>query len=111
MFEYRLSSWPDLPSQFDRVGYRRALSDMSQRYVSVARLAQTSGLPRGELLRLIETLETSGALMRRERAVPGLFRALGRAGEWLESALGIDPTVKVAPIRSHRSDRRSERRH
>jgi hypothetical protein len=110
MFEYRLTSWPELPAQFDRVGYRRALSTMSQRFVSVAHLAQSSGLGRGDLLRLITLLESCGALARRERQGHRLFGALGRAGEWLESALGMQPPPP-RHLRPLRADRRDSPRH
>ena len=101
MFEYRLTAWPDLPAQFDRVGYRRAISDMSHRYMTVPMLVQASGLSRAELLRLIEALESRAALTRRARQPSGFFSALGRAGGWLESALGIRPSrsPQLRPIR------------
>jgi hypothetical protein len=101
MFEYRLTAWPDLPPQFDRVGFRRALSDMSHRYMTVPMLVQSSGLARSDLLRLIEALEGRSALVRRPRPPAGFFGALGRAGGWLEAALGIRPapSAQLRPIR------------
>lgn len=101
MFEYRLTAWPDLPAQFDRVGYRRALSDMSHRYMTLPMLAQASGLSRSDLLKLIHLLESRAALTRRARTRRGFFGALGRAGDWLESALGIQPprSAQLRPIR------------
>ena len=42
MKEHRLAAWPDLGPQHRRTAYRRLLSDMSQRHVSLAELCARS---------------------------------------------------------------------
>lgn len=64
--EYRLASWPELSPAHHLTAYRRMLSEMSQRYVSMAQLIESSGLRRSVIKRFLETLEASGQLMVRE---------------------------------------------
>lgn len=87
MKEYRLAAWPDLPAPYHRTAYRRMLSDMSQRYVSLARLVASSGLARGEVRGFIQMLESHGLLSEREGATPdSLFGSLRPLG-WIRRAL------------------------
>jgi predicted DNA-binding ArsR family transcriptional regulator len=66
MKEYRLKSWPELPAAFRRTVYRRLLSDLSQRHMSVAALRQRSGLSTSDVRSLMHYLETEGLLDERE---------------------------------------------
>lgn len=77
MQEYRLTAWPDLDAPFQRMAYRRMLNDMSQRHVSLARLAAVSRLPREEVDRFVQMLEARGQVERRDG---GRFRG---AFAWL----------------------------
>jgi len=56
MKQYRLTAWPELRAPFQRTAYRRILNDMSQRYVSLAELALTSGLRRREVRLFVDML-------------------------------------------------------
>ena len=78
MKEYRLSAWPDLDASHERMAYRRMLSDMSQRHVTLAQLCARSGLPRHEVTRVRRACSVSRGLVdrsARRRAVPMLFAA------------------------------------
>lgn len=63
MKTYRLVSWPDLPAEFQRTAFRRALSELSMREVSVEHLLNASGLKRSELVALLERLEGQDLLV------------------------------------------------
>ena len=56
MKEYRLVAWPQLRPPFDRIAYRRMLSDMSHRHMSVTQLAECSGIRRHEVRAFLMTL-------------------------------------------------------
>lgn len=56
MKEYKLLSWPDLPAEFRRTGYRRLLSDLSQRHMSEALLMKRDGLKPAEVRSLLQFL-------------------------------------------------------
>lgn len=87
MKEYRLAAWPDLDAFHNRIAYRRMLSDMSQRHVSLAQLAARSGLPRQDVTRFLEQLEARGLVTQREGggATEQFFHPLR---SWLRRALG-----------------------
>lgn len=63
--QYRLASWPELSPAHHRTAYRRMLSEMSQRYVSLTQLVNTSGLRKPEVKHFLEALEASGRLQTR----------------------------------------------
>lgn len=69
MKEFKLVSWPELPSEFQRTAHRRALSNLSQRFMSAQRLATCSGLAKAEVRGLLDELQHRGALVERERAL------------------------------------------
>ena len=88
MKEYRLAAWPDLAAPYHRTAYRRMLSDMSHRYVSLAQLAARSGLGRHDVRQFIEMLESHGLVSHREGAPDdSLFGSLRPLGGWLRRAL------------------------
>ena len=92
MKEYRLAAWPDLAAPYHRTAYRRLLSDMSHRHVSLAQLAATSGLARHEVRQFIEMLESHGLIAQREAApADSLFGSLRPLGGWLRRALAAAP--------------------
>ena len=88
MKQYKLAAWPDLPATFHRTSYRRMLSDMSHRYVTVQQLMASSGSTRMEVRLFLQTLAERGLL--REREVIGeddsLFGSLLPLG-WIRRAL------------------------
>jgi hypothetical protein len=89
MKEYRLSGWPKLPASLDRIAYRRMLSDMSHRHVTLAQLGVSSGVRRQEVRAFLEMLGADGLLVERESAAPdSLFEALRPLGGWFRRAWG-----------------------
>jgi hypothetical protein len=92
MKEYRLVAWPQLRSPFDRIAYRRMLSDMSHRHMTLSQLIECSGIRRHEVRSFIEMLETRGLIAQREGVVPdSLFGSLRPLGGWLRRALAAQP--------------------
>jgi hypothetical protein len=83
MKEYRLLSWPELPTEYKLTAHRRVLSDMSQRHMSIAHLSEMSGLKKSELKGLLELLDARGVLEERVGTAPDSFLdSIGRFG-WL----------------------------
>lgn len=66
MKEYRLVSLPDLGSSFDKIAFRRILSDLSHRHLSFSELVRSSGLRRQEVRRLLDALDALALLESRE---------------------------------------------
>jgi hypothetical protein len=107
MNEFRLSGWPDLPSGFDRIGYSRALSQLSHRYLTLEQVVKVSGLSRSQAHDLIDMLGDQGCLVK--RGVPGMTAAsmLHRAVQRLAEMLGVVPewrgkgTVQRVRIDTH----------
>lgn len=88
MKEYRLAAWPDLAAPYHRTAYRRMLSDMSQRFVGVDKLAAKSGLGRAEVRQFLEMLDARGLLWQREAVVAdSLFGSLRPLGGWLRRTI------------------------
>lgn len=88
MKEYRLAAWPQLRPPFDKIAYRRMLSDMSHRHMTLAQLVECSGVKRHEVRTFLDMLEAGGLLAERDAAVPeSLFGSLRPLGGWLKRAL------------------------
>jgi hypothetical protein len=88
MKEYRLVAWPQLRPPFDRIAYRRMLSDMSHRHMSLAQLAECSGIRRHEVRSFLDMLDAQQLIAERESAVAdSLFGSLRPLGGWLRRAL------------------------
>ena len=62
MKEYKLLSWPDLPAEFRRTGFRRLLSDLSQRHISESSLLKRDGVKPAEVRALLQFLATRNVL-------------------------------------------------
>ena len=91
MKEYRLAAWPELASPFQSTPYRRMLSDLSHRYVTLPQLAEASNLRRNEVRGFLDMLEMRGLLIERESVVPdSLFWSLRPLGGWLRRAISSD---------------------
>ncbi len=94
MKEYRLVSWPELSEPFRRTAYRRMLTDMSHRFMSMPQLIDCSGLNRSMVRQFVEMLELRKLLIERESAAPeSLFGSLRPLGGWLKRA--------IAPAQHH----------
>jgi hypothetical protein len=83
MKEYKLSAWPDLPASFHRTSYRRMLSDMSHRFVTVQQLMAGSGASRLEVRMFLQMLAERGLLAEREAE----RNPVASLGSWLRRAL------------------------
>ncbi|HEX4234606.1 MAG TPA: hypothetical protein VH041_09865 [Caldimonas sp.] len=65
------------------------MSEMSQRYVSVAKLVEVSGLKKGELRAFIEMLDGRAVLADRDTTAPDSFLdSIRPLGGWLRRAIG-----------------------
>ncbi len=88
MKEFRLAAWPQLRAPFDRIAYRRMLSDMSHRHMTLAQLVDASGIRRHEVRRFLEMLGARGVILERDAAPAySLFGSLGPLGGWLRRTL------------------------
>jgi len=88
MKEYRLAAWPQLRAPFDKIAYRRMLSDMSHRHMTLGQLVESSGIRRHDVRVFIEMLEARGLIAEREAVAPdSLFGSLRPLGGWLRRAL------------------------
>ena len=88
MKEYRLLAWPELPAEYRRTAHRRVLSEMSQRFVSLAKLVEISGLKKTELRAFIEMLDERALITDRDTAAPDSFLDSLRPLGWLRRAIG-----------------------
>ena len=85
MKQYKLTAWPELPANYQRIAYRRMLSDMSHRYVSVQQLCDSSGANKLEVRVFLQMLTDRGLILERDELPEhGL---LGPFGGWLRRAL------------------------
>ena len=92
MKEFRLTAWPELSPPFHRTAYRRMVSDMSHRFVTLAQLADLSGLKRHEVRQFVEMLDGRGLVVERECMEPDAqFWSLGPLGGWLKRAMSSHP--------------------
>ena len=88
MKEYRLAAWPQLRAPFDKIAYRRMLSDMSHRHMTLAQLVECSGIKRHEVRTFLDMLGTAGLIAERDALVPDSpFGSLRPLGGWLKRAL------------------------
>ncbi len=91
MKEYRLAAWPNLGPQHRRTAYRRLLSDMSQRHVSLAELCERSGLARREVRSFLATLAERGSLITRDAPRAGWPLSLRPLRNWLRRSQLLSP--------------------
>ncbi len=88
MKEYRLVAWPQLRAPHDRIAYRRMLSDMSHRHMSLEQLVECSGVRRHEVRSFLEMLASRDLIAEREGPIAdSLFGSLRPLGGWLRRAL------------------------
>jgi hypothetical protein len=85
MKEFKLTAWPELPAPYQRIAYRRMLSDMSHRFVTAQQLCESSGATKLEVRVFLQMLAERGLLREREHEdAPGLFAPLSG---WIRRAL------------------------
>ena len=82
MKEFKLTAWPDLAAPFHRTMYRRMLSDMSHRYMTLAALVAASGASKPEVRQFLEMLTGKGLLDEREAEPDSFFDSLRPMGSW-----------------------------
>ena len=63
MKQYTLTGWPELPATYQRIAYRRMLSDMSHRYMSVSALVLSSGASKVDVRLFLQMLDERGLLL------------------------------------------------
>lgn len=89
MKEYRLLAWPEHSADFQRTGHRRVLSEMSLRYMSLAQLADVSGLKKNEVRSFVEMLDGRGLVADRDTTAPDSFLDSIRPLGWLRRAITV----------------------
>ncbi|MBX3624556.1 MAG: hypothetical protein KF892_06055 [Rhizobacter sp.] len=93
MKEYRLLAWAELPAPYHRIAYRRMLTDLSHRYMTLAQLVSASGLKRQEVREFLDMLEARDLLIDREGfANDSVFGSLRPLGGWIRKALNASAT-------------------
>jgi hypothetical protein len=85
MKQFKLTAWPELPTPYHRITYRRMLSDMSHRYVSVQQLCDSSGATKLEVRVFLQMLNDRGLVREREQLDENGL--LGPFGSWLRRTL------------------------
>jgi hypothetical protein len=94
MKQYKLAAWPEVPAQYHRTVYRRMLSDMSHRYMSVSALMLSSGANKVEVRQFLQSLDTMGVLVDREDDSDSFFDTTIRpVGDWLRTVFGADQKI------------------
>jgi hypothetical protein len=87
MKEYKLAAWPELPAPFHRTVFRRMLSDMSHRYISVTGLVVSSGATKPEVRQFLQMLDERGLLLDRECEPDSILDSLRPVGDWFRKTL------------------------
>jgi hypothetical protein len=87
MKEYRLLAWPELPAEYRRTAHRRALSEMSQRFMSLAKLVEVSGLKKSEIRSFLEMLDGRAVLTEQDTTAPDSFLDSISPLGWLRRAM------------------------
>ena len=81
MKEYRLLAWPEFPREYRRTAHRRALSDMSLRFMRGPSSPRSAGSKKGEDAAFLEVLDARGVLDERDGTAPdSFFDSIGRLG-------------------------------
>jgi hypothetical protein len=87
MKEYRLLAWPELPAEHRRTAHRRALSEMSQRFMSLQKLVEVSGLKKSEIRAFVEMLDARAVIAERDTTAPDSFLDSISPLGWLRRAM------------------------
>ncbi len=91
MKEYRLTAWSEPHAPFSGTAYRRMLSDMSHRYMSVSQLVSSSGIRHHAIEQFLDSLQSRGVLLERELFLPDetMPSSSGSLGGWLRRKLNL----------------------
>ena len=89
MKEYRLLAWPEHAAEFQRTAYRRVLSEMSLRYMSVSQLAEVSGLKRPQVRAFLDMLDGKALIAERDTSAPDSSLDGMSAWGWLRRAINV----------------------
>ena len=89
MKEYRLLAWPEHSADFQRTAYRRVLSEMSLRYMSVSQLAEVSGLKRPQVRAFLDMLDGKALIAERATSAPDSSLDGMSAWGWLRRAINV----------------------
>ena len=95
MKEFKLTAWPDLPAPYHRTVYRRMLSDMSHRYMSVQQLVLSSGATKLEVRLFMQMLHERDLLCEREGEPDSIFDSLRPIGEWFRRTITGSEVPKI----------------
>jgi hypothetical protein len=87
MKEFKLAAWPELPAPYHRTVYRRMLSDLSHRYMSVPQLVQSSGATKLEVRTFMQMLNERGLLREREGEADSFFESLRPISDWFRRTI------------------------
>jgi hypothetical protein len=87
MKEFKLAAWPELPAPYHRTVYRRMLSDMSHRYMSVSALVLSSGAPKMDVRLFLQMLDENGLLLEREGEPDSFLDSLRPVGDWFRRTI------------------------
>lgn len=87
MKEFKLTAWPELPAPYHRTVYRRMLSDMSHRYMSVNQLVLSSGAAKLEVRAFLQMLGEHDLLCEREGEPDSIFDSLRPIGDWFRRTI------------------------
>jgi hypothetical protein len=94
MKQYKLAAWPELPATYHRTVYRRMLSDMSHRYMSLSALVMSSGATKLEVRQFLQSLEELGVLVECESDSDSFYdTTLRPVGDWLRTVFGADQKI------------------
>ena len=66
MKEYKLVSLPQWIHSFDKIVFRRMVSDLSHRHLTLPELVKSSGLRRQEVEHFLRALKSQGLLQERD---------------------------------------------
>ena len=87
MKEFKLTAWPELPAPYQRIAYRRMLSDMSHRFVTAQQLCESSGATKLEVRVFLQMLSERGLLRERDHFEEESSSLFGPLSGWLRRAL------------------------
>jgi len=85
MKEFKLTAWPELPAPYQRIAYRRMLSDMSHRFVTAQQLCDSSGASKLEVRVFLQMLAERGLLHERDHEESSSL--FGPLGGWIRRTL------------------------
>jgi hypothetical protein len=87
MKEFKLAAWPELPPPYHRTVFRRMLSDMSHRYMTVPQLVLSSGATKLEVRMFMQMLNERGLLRERDSDAESILDSLRPIGDWFRRTI------------------------